>query len=248
MTMTMMTLELYNSPISTCSQKVRMVLAEKGLGWTDHRLRFEDGDNLKPGYLQLNPNGVVPTLVHDGHAIIDSSVINEYLDEVFPQQPMRPADALGRAHMRVWRQYIDEVATPSIRYPSFNNYFVIAFSHLNDEQFRALAESRPLRRDFYLKMGRTGFAQTEVDAALRRLRETLERMERSLQRSQWLAHDAFTLADVSIMPTVVRLEDLGLATMWADLPCVTHWYRRIRQRPAFEATYYPGTRDLGPSC
>ena len=244
----MTTLALYNASISTCSQKVSMVLAEKELPWTDHRLRFEDGDNLKPAYLKLNPNGVVPTLVHDGHAIIDSSVINEYLDDVFPQSPLRPANALERAHMRVWRQYIDEVATPSIRYPSFNSYFVAAFSHLTDGQFHALAESRPLRRDFYLKMGRTGFAQAEVDAALRRLQETLARMERSLEQTLWLAHDAFTLADVSIRPTLVRLEDLGLASMWAGLPRVADWYRRIQQRPSFNTTYSPGTRDLGPAC
>ena len=84
-------LELYNFPMSTCSQKVRIVLAEKGLDWVDHRI--ESGDHLKPGYLQLNPNGVVPTLVHDGVPIIDSSVICEYLDEVFPQSSTTPPTA-----------------------------------------------------------------------------------------------------------------------------------------------------------
>ncbi len=241
-------LELYNAAISTCSQKVRMVLAEKQLDWLDHRLEFERGDHLKPAYLQLNPNGVVPTLVHDGEPVIDSSVINEYLDDVFPDVALRPARKIELARMRAWRQYIDEVATPSIRYPSFNNYFVIAFSHMSDEEFLAFAQGKPLRRDFYLKMGKNGFPQAEVDAALRRLQETLERMERSLEVTEWLANDLFTLADISILPTVVRLDDLGLASMWSDLPCVTHWYRRIQARPAFAITYYPGSRDLGPSC
>ena len=238
-------LELYHAPISTCSQKVRMVLAEKGLEWQDRRLRFELGEHLTPEYLKLNPNGVVPTLVHDGVPVIESSVINEYLDEVFPQAPLMPASAIERAHMRAWRQYIDEVPTPSIRYPSFNSFFVPKFAHMSEAQFRAMAESLPLRRDFYLKMGRTGFPQAEVDAALRRLRDTLERMERSLERTDWLAHDRFTLADISVMPSIVRLEDMRRADLWADLPQVTRWYARIQARPAFATTYYPGARHVG---
>lgn len=241
-------LELYNAPISTCSQKVRMSLAEKQLDWVDHRLVFSNFDQLKPEYLKLNPNGVVPTLVHDGGVVVDSSVINEYLEDVFPERPLRPANKIELAHMRAWRQYIDEVPTPSIRYPSFNAYFVMKFSHYTDEQFRAHAERLPVRRDFYLKMGRTGFPQEEVDAAIQRLRDTLERMERALEKTEWLAHDSFTLADISVMPSIVRMEDLSLQGQWKDLPRVTDWYRRLQARPAFATTYYPGTRDLGPTC
>lgn len=241
-------LELYNAAISTCSQKVRWVLAEKSLPWVDHRMHFDRGDHLRPDYLALNPNGVVPTLVHDGVAIIDSSVINEYLDEVFSQLPLVPREPLARARMRQWRQYIDEVATPSVRYPSFNAFFVRNFGHMNDAEFRLFAERRPLRRDFYLKMGRSGFPQDEVDAALRRLRQTMERMQAALAQGPWLIGDAFTLADVSLVPSLVRLEDLGQARLWADLPHVADWLRRVRQRPAFELTYYPGTREFGAAC
>lgn len=241
-------LELYNAPISTCSQKVRMALAEKQLDWKDHRLVFGKGEHLAPEYLKLNPNGVVPTLIHQGGVVTDSSVINEYLEDVFPERPLRPANKLELAYMRTWRQYIDEVPTPSIRYPSFNAYFVSMFAQRSDEEFREYAQKLPLRRDFYVKMGRTGFPQAEVDAAIRRLRDTLERMERALEKTQWLANDAFTLADISVMPSIVRMEDLGLYKQWHDLPRVSDWYRRLQARPTFAITYYPGTRDLGPAC
>ncbi len=237
-------LELHHALISTCSQKVRWVLAEKSLLWTDHRVRLNLEEHLRPEYLRLNPNGVVPTLVHDGQPVVDSSVINEYLDEVFPTVALRPADALGRARMRAWRQYIDEVATPSVRYPSFNSFFVPLFRRMSEEAFQAFAEQRPLRRDFYLKMGRSGFPQSEVDAAMRRLRQTLERMERSLDDGPWLVGQALSLADISILPTLVRLHDLRLDSLWHDLPQVAGWYRRMQERPAFEATYVPGSRDL----
>jgi glutathione S-transferase len=73
-------IELFHAHISTCSQKVRLCLAEKGLAWTDHPLDFAKAEHLTPAYLALNPNGVVPTLVHDGRPVIDSSVICEYLE------------------------------------------------------------------------------------------------------------------------------------------------------------------------
>ncbi|WP_372661081.1 glutathione S-transferase family protein [Hydrogenophaga sp.] len=241
-------LELYNAPISTCSQKVRMSLAEKQLEWVDHTLVFSKFEHLTPEYLKLNPNGVVPTLLHDGGVVVDSSVINEYLEDAFPERPLRPSNKIELAHMRAWRQYIDEVPTPSIRYPSFNAYFVMKYGDFTDEEFQAHAERLPVRRDFYLKMGRTGFPQAEVDAAIQRLRDTLERMERALEKTEWLANDMFTLADISIMPSIVRMEDLYLQGQWKDLPRVTDWYRRLQARPAFATTYFPGTRDLGPTC
>lgn len=225
-----------------------MALAEKQLAWTPHHIQFNRGEHLSEQYLKINPNGVVPTLVHNGRVVTDSSVINEYLDEVFPEFPLRPHDPYGRAVMRIWRQYIDEVPTPSIRVPSFNAYFVPIWRDMSDRQFFEYTERLPLRKYFYRKMGRTGFPKEEVDAALERLNQTLARMEASLAGSAWIAGDDLSLADISVMPTVVRMEDLGLAAMWDDKPRVTDWYRRIQARPSFATTYMAGSRRLGPDC
>ncbi len=241
-------IELYNAPVSTCSQKVRMALWEKDIAWQDRVIVFQRNDHLSDWYLAINPNGVVPALVHDGNTIIDSSVINEYLDDVFPQTPLRPETAVEIAHMRAWRQFIDEVPTVAIRYPSFNAAFVHIWSNMSDEEHRQYVDRRPLRKHFYRRMGRDGFSKEEVDAALEMLRLTVERMQASLAQSEWLANDMFTLADISIMPTIVRMDDLGLAHLWADLPKVGDWYDRIQKRPAFAKTYGAGSRDIHPSC
>src|ERR1700719_387128 len=96
-----MSFTLYNAPQSTCSQRVRFVLNVKKLEFAEIKLDLLAGDQLKPDYLKLNPNGVVPTLDHDGAIIVDSSVIIEYLDEIAPQPegftPQAPAE---RANMR----------------------------------------------------------------------------------------------------------------------------------------------------
>src|SRR3954466_5910198 len=96
-----MPFKLYNAPQSTCSQRVRFVLNAKGQPFAEEKLDLLAGDQLKPEYLALNPNGGVPTLDHDGHIVTDSSVIVEYLDEVVSQGAnFTPRDPVRRAQMR----------------------------------------------------------------------------------------------------------------------------------------------------
>ncbi|MFZ1090052.1 MAG: glutathione S-transferase N-terminal domain-containing protein [Xanthobacteraceae bacterium] len=67
-------LELYHNINSVCAQKVRIALEEKGQEAKEHLLTLQ-GDQNDPAYLKLDPNGVVPTLVHDGNVIVESSLI-----------------------------------------------------------------------------------------------------------------------------------------------------------------------------
>src|SRR5437588_11014681 len=121
-------LVLFNAPQSTCSQRVRFVLQAKGLRFAERKLDLFAGDQLKPEYLAINPNGVVPSLLHDGRAIIDSSVIMEYLDEVFPGEArLVPDDPVERAKMRALMRFIDEVPAAAIRVPSYNPAILPSF-------------------------------------------------------------------------------------------------------------------------
>ena len=105
---------LYNAPQSTCSQRVRFVMHSKGLPFEDRRLDLFSGDQLKPEYLKINPNGVVPALLHEGRAVLDSAVIIEYLDEIASEAvSFTPQDPVDRARMRSMMRYIDEIPTPA---------------------------------------------------------------------------------------------------------------------------------------
>ncbi len=153
-----MSFTLYNAPQSTCSQRVRFVLNAKGLPFAEIKLDLLAGDQLKPEYLALNPNGVVPTLDHDGAIVIDSSVIIEYLDEVVPERErFTPRDPVKRATMRALMRFIDEMPAAAVRVPTFNLAFLPRFAAMSEEEFLAFAESKPLRKEFMLAMGRTGF-------------------------------------------------------------------------------------------
>jgi glutathione S-transferase len=236
-----MTFKLYNAPQSTCSQRVRFVLNTKQLPYDDVRLNLQAGDQLKPDYLKLNPNGVVPTLDHDGQIVTDSTVITEYLDEVVPERSFTPEDPVKRAHMRALMHYIDEMPAAAVRFPTFNLAFLPGFQKMSREDFVAMAESKPLRKEFMLTMGQTGFSKAEMDAAQSRLRRTWERMDAEIEASggPWLLGKDITLADVAVMPALVRMDDLGMAD-WQDLPRVKTWYDNIRAHPAFKPTYYHG--------
>jgi glutathione S-transferase len=122
-----MTFKLYNAPQSTCSQRVRFVLNAKRISFEEVHLNLLAGDQLAPDYLALNPNGVVPTLDHDGQIITDSTVITEYLDEVVPRNSFTPASPVERARMRALMHYMDEVPAAAVRMPTFNLAFLPGF-------------------------------------------------------------------------------------------------------------------------
>src|SRR5256885_2636953 len=207
-----MTFTLYNAPQSTCSQRVRFVLNAEGLRFEERELDLLAGDQLKPEYLALNPNGVVPTLDHDGTVVIDSSVIIEYLDEIAPvRERFTPSDPAKRAHMRSLMRFIDEMPAAAVRVPTFNLAFLPRFAAMSEEEFRAFAESKPLRKEFMLSMGQKGFPQKEMDAALARLRRSYERMDAEIEKSggPWLLGKDASLRGVPLMPAIVPMAHSG---------------------------------------
>lgn len=235
-------LELYSAPQSTCSQKVRVALAEKGLDFTEHRMKLFKNEQLHPEYLKLNPNGVVPTLIHDGDPIVDSSVIMEYIDEVFPDPPLSPGNAKDRASMRAWLRFFEEVPTVAVRYPSYNAAFVRHFVEMNEGDFKRLAASKPLRDTFLGEMDKDkGFTEEKIKQAEQSVRKTVLRMESALKDRPFLLGERVTLADICVLPLLVRMEDLGYQRLWADLPGVQNWLERMRARPSYKKAFYPGS-------
>ena len=99
---------LYNAPRSSASRRVRLCLEEKGLPYENRAVDMERLEHHSAEYLKINPNGVVPTMVHDGRPLHESGTICEYLDELFADPPLRPETPYERALMRNWVRHIDE--------------------------------------------------------------------------------------------------------------------------------------------
>src|SRR5262249_54993129 len=118
---------LYHHGSSVCAAKVRLVLAEKSLPRDGIYVGILRGDQFDPAYIKLNPKAVVPTLVHDGKVIVESTVICEYLDEVFPTPSLKPNTPEQRAAMRLWTKAVDEYLHPAcaeLTFASCHRYII----------------------------------------------------------------------------------------------------------------------------
>jgi glutathione S-transferase len=187
---------------------------------------------MEDAYLKLNPNGVVPTLVHDDVVVIESIVINEYLDDAFPDPPLKPADAAGRARMRWFTKHVDAGIFPATGVVSMS----IAFHHqYTPDVVDLIAEKRgPAYRRRFEQL-RKGVDNPAFPDAIRRLDKMVADMEKALAaRGPWLAGKAFSLADIAYAPYLTRLDHLKFAAMIEARPLAARWYDRIRARPAYQ--------------
>jgi len=228
-------LYLYHGTTSVCAIKVRLTLAEKALPWEGEVLALQRGDQYRPDYLKLNPNAVVPTLVHDGKVVIESTLIMEYLDESFPEVALMPRDPYLRAQARLWLKRVDElhVHTGTLTTAvAFRRYFM---RQTPDGRDRYVARTLdPVKRERLQHIMDDGLAAPEAADAARRHDAFIGAMEAALAHSGYLAGDAFTLADIAAIPYVNRCDVLGLTRLWQDRrPRVTDWLARVRGRPTF---------------
>lgn len=226
-------LELYHSVNSVCAQKVRVALAEKGLEYREHLMTLR-GDQFAPEYMQLNPNAVVPTLVHDGQPLVESSVILYYLDEAFPEPPLMPQEPRRRAAVRMFNKLIDEYVHNSCTILTFATAFRPWFAGLSGEQIEArLAKSPSRQRTEYKRdVALHGLGSRYVGDAVTHHQKLLKMMDEALERGAWLAGERFSLAEAAVIPYILRLDLLHLARMWDDRPRINNWYARMRERPS----------------
>ena len=137
-------LELFHLARAVCPQKVRLVLAEKDLSYDSHLLTSSDLRSLN--YLKLNPHGYVPTLIHDGSVITESRTITEYLEDAFPDMPLMPRSALGRARVRNWSKQIDDSLHLNIYMLSFVTSIIQRLETMTEEQVQAVLPLTPVDR------------------------------------------------------------------------------------------------------
>lgn len=230
-------LELYHNDMSSCSQKVRLCLAEKGLEWKGHHLSLRAGDQQQDWYVKLNPRAVVPTLVDGDKVLPESNVIIEYLDEAYPNSPLRPEDSYERARMRLWTKQLDEGIHDAV---SAVLSFAVAFRHQYSaagEQGKQLLDKirDPAKRQRRREVMDRGLDSQPVWLAVFAMDRLLSDMEEALSgQQQWLVSNQYTLADLALTPYVNRLDHLNLLGFLTGRPRVMAWYRRCQKRPSYQ--------------
>jgi len=228
---------LHHAWRSSASRRVRLCLEEKGLGYDGHHVDLEKMEHHSPEYLAINPLGVIPTLIHDGKPLHESGTICEYLDESFPDPPLRPETPYERALMRNWIRHIDGLIGNLIIF-NWRHHLQKTAQQWSDEELAERLKNIPSkeRQEAWLRVARKPYTEEERDAARGRLVTLLlDRMEEALKPSGWLVGKAYSITDIAAVPFVKRIdEEIAPHEVTANKhPRVSEWWAKIQARPAF---------------
>jgi len=232
-------LKLYHYWSSTCSRKVRFCLAEKQLEWESrHTDIIEKKEHLEPWYIELNPNGVVPTLDHDGNIVTESNIIIEYLDSAFPDIPLRPQNPVDQARMRLWLDKAETTVHRHINIISYNKRHIPRMKNYTENERREIIMRYPNKVSQRVMLRRLARGVSADDEAFAEsvLSDVMDEMEATLSGSTWLAGDSFSLADISIAPFIERFEANGLERLvdFSNRPSTGDWWTRVQSRESFK--------------
>ncbi|HMF49064.1 MAG TPA: glutathione S-transferase family protein [Candidatus Saccharimonadales bacterium] len=174
-----MAITLYHDVPSSNSDRVKIALAEKNLSWDGIRVRLANREQKSPEFLKLNPYGKIPVLVEEGQVLFESCIINEYLDEKYPNPPLMPKDPYLRGRGRVLVDYA-------------LNYAHEPYWALRGEMRKPVAERN----------------STGIENSRNRLRELLVYLENALGEREYFLGE-LSLADIAIAPRFLRAETYG---------------------------------------
>jgi len=225
-------LHLYHFGLSQCSQRVRICLEEKGLTWVSRHLNLGKGEHITEEYRGINPNNVVPTLIHDGKVIIESTDIIEYIDQQFPRPSFTPENDADYQIMKMWLAESNQRKS-AIKVLSHEFLFKL----MAKKSLKELAKLKSVLRnreivEFAEEFSTRGLAKEKILQAILEFQETFAKMDSYLQKHQWLAGDKFSLADISWMGDVHRL--MLVSFPMTDYPRLQQWVGRVRKRPSFQ--------------
>ena len=229
-------MKLYNNSMSSCSQKVRMVLAEKQLPFESQVIDLQRGDQFQPDYVKLNPAALVPTLQDNGKTYVESTLIIEYIDDTHPEPALTPTDPDARYRMRWLLRQIDDIQHPACSVITYAIAFRSIMLKKEPHELQAMIEQirDPARREGRRSVLADGVHSTAFRTALLQYIDILKHANDMLAEGPWITGKQFTLADCTLIPYVLRLDHLGQKGMIDKMPHLARWYEAVQQRPAWK--------------
>jgi glutathione S-transferase len=233
-----MALEVYYYEDSVCAEKVLMTLAEKGVDdWVPHHVHLFKREQFDPAYLKLNPKAQVPTVVHDGEIIRESSIICDYIDDLYPESSLKPANRAAIAQMREWIKEEDEFGFEGVASLSFAAIFRARLLEMSDADRTAYWAGqtlidRTLRQKSCVE---EGLASPYVVRALAGWERIFAKIEKTLSDGRpWLMGDDLSLAEINFAPMIARIDAMCLLPVWLDeRPRTAGWWKNIKSRSSF---------------
>lgn len=234
---------LYHGWTSSASRKVRLCMAEKGLEYDGKHIELLSFEHHSDWFKKLNPSGKVPALLIDGVPYVESNVINEYLDDAYPDPPLMPADPRQRYEVRLFSIYIDGTCLPAVQKHNWMRRMRPVAMKWSDEELEARLAAIPTeeRRKVWYKMARDPYTDEELQTALDVLIDMTDRIEAGVRDGDWIVGNAYSLADIAAVPYVRRVEEIAPdALNAARRPGVADWWARIKARPAYAKAHIGG--------
>ena len=175
-------------------------------------------------------------MIADGVVIVESTVICEYLDDLSPTPPLRPATPENKAIMRLWMKKLDDGMHAETGVMSS----AIAFRHQKlakgEDHARRLIEGipDPAKKERMRSVVFEGTDSPLFLSAMEKFDRLLSEMNEALAHQDWLAGPELSLADAAYSPYITRLDQLQLSGLWGNRPHVAQWYKRLRARKGYQ--------------
>ncbi|MCW2412183.1 MULTISPECIES: glutathione S-transferase family protein [unclassified Sphingobium] len=230
-----MTLKYYHAEPLANSLKSMIPLKEKGLAYESIYVDLHKFEQHSDWFKEINPEGQVPVLVHNGAVITHTTVINEYLEDVFPEVPLMPYDPLGKTKVRYWNKFVDEHVMNYVSMHGWHRLVGVIARNIENGEFEKLLEHIPLpdqRKKW--ATARSGFSETDLANATDKIIYALRKIEAQLGETPWLAGEMYTTADINFFShcgaMVERMfPELDVTT---NYPRIVDWRERVKARPA----------------
>jgi len=234
-----MALKYYHAEPVANSLKSMIPLKEKGLDFESVYVDLHKFEQHQPWFTAINPEGQVPVLDHDGFIVTHTSVINEYLEDAFPDAPpLRPNEPRGNSRMRYWNKFVDEHVMNFVSMHGWHRMVGVLARNIESGEFEKLLENIPLheQREKW-KTARSGFSEADLANATRKITVAIDKVEAQLSETPWLAGDMFTLADINFyshcgMMVERMFPELEVATR---CPRLVDWREGVTARPGVQA-------------
>jgi glutathione S-transferase len=230
-----MALKYYHAEPVANSLKSMIPLLEKALAFQSVYVDLHKFEQHSEWFVAINPEGQVPVLDDGGRIITHTTVINEYLEDAYPEIPLRPRDAVSAARMRYWNKFVDEHVMNHVSMHGWHRMVGIIARNVESGQFEKLMERVPLpdqRKKW--TTARSGFSEADLANASEKIVYAVDKVEKQLAETAWLAGNDYTLADINFysmcgMMVERMFPELDIARR---CPRLVEWREKMTARPA----------------
>ncbi len=232
-----MALKYYHAEPAANSLKSMIPLMEKNLEFESVYVDLHKFEQHSEWFVKLNPEGQVPVLDHDGAVITHTTVINEYLEDVFPEIPLRPYDPVGKARMRYWNKFVDEQVMNYVSMHGWHRMVGVLARGIESGEFDKLVERIPLpdqRKKW--RTARSGFSEADLANATDKITYACRKIDDHLADNPWLAGEMYTTADINFYSHCGMMVDRMFPELEvaSNFPRLVDWCERVHARPAVQ--------------